>query len=216
LNPDGSFLYTPNPNFNGTDSFTYRAFDGTMYSAPATATLTVAPVPDVASVVVNGGADQRSKVTEVTVTFDMEVDAALLATAFTLTRPADGAAVGTIAVATQVVGGRTVAALRFSGANTEFGSPADGRWTLAVDKARVKSLTGVEMAAHSTFALHRLFGDVNGDAAVSGFDYNRFRLAYGSVAGDAAYRADLDFDGNGAISGLDYNRFRTRFGSSLP
>ena len=28
LNADGSFVYTPNANFNGTDSFTYKANDG--------------------------------------------------------------------------------------------------------------------------------------------------------------------------------------------
>ncbi|MGE0607077.1 MAG: DUF4347 domain-containing protein, partial [Pirellulales bacterium] len=32
LNADGSFSYTPNANFNGTDSFTYRANDGTATS----------------------------------------------------------------------------------------------------------------------------------------------------------------------------------------
>ena len=30
LNANGSFTYTPNANFNGTDSFTYRASDGTL------------------------------------------------------------------------------------------------------------------------------------------------------------------------------------------
>ena len=29
LNADGSFTYTPDANFNGTDSFTYTANDGT-------------------------------------------------------------------------------------------------------------------------------------------------------------------------------------------
>ncbi len=28
LNADGSFSYTPDANFNGTDSFTYKANDG--------------------------------------------------------------------------------------------------------------------------------------------------------------------------------------------
>jgi hypothetical protein len=34
-NVDGSFTYTPNPNFNGTDTFTYTASDGIASSAPA-------------------------------------------------------------------------------------------------------------------------------------------------------------------------------------
>ena len=45
-NPDGSFTYMPNANFNGTDSFTYRAFDGQEYSDLATVTLMVNAVND--------------------------------------------------------------------------------------------------------------------------------------------------------------------------
>jgi RHS repeat-associated protein len=41
LNADGSFSYTPNTGFTGTDTFTYRAFDGTGYSAPATVAIAV-------------------------------------------------------------------------------------------------------------------------------------------------------------------------------
>lgn len=41
LNGDGSFSYTPNAGFAGTDSFAYRAFDGALYSNSATITLTV-------------------------------------------------------------------------------------------------------------------------------------------------------------------------------
>lgn len=45
LNPDGSFAYTPTDWFAGTDSFTYRASDGTSMSAPATVTIEVAWIP---------------------------------------------------------------------------------------------------------------------------------------------------------------------------
>ena len=41
LNPDGSFAYAPNANFNGIDTFTYRASDGTNLSNIATVTVTV-------------------------------------------------------------------------------------------------------------------------------------------------------------------------------
>jgi LPXTG-motif cell wall-anchored protein len=41
LNGDGSFTYTPNPGFVGTDSFTYTASDGEATSNPATVTITV-------------------------------------------------------------------------------------------------------------------------------------------------------------------------------
>ena len=46
LNPDGSFTYTPEINFNGSDSFTYVANDGQADSALTTVTLTVNPVND--------------------------------------------------------------------------------------------------------------------------------------------------------------------------
>jgi hypothetical protein len=42
----GDFTYTPNANANGADSFTYRVFDGTAYSSPATVTVAIAPVND--------------------------------------------------------------------------------------------------------------------------------------------------------------------------
>jgi VCBS repeat-containing protein len=41
LLPDGTFTYTPNQNFAGTDSFTFTAKDGAESSVPATATIHV-------------------------------------------------------------------------------------------------------------------------------------------------------------------------------
>ncbi|MDQ7250101.1 beta strand repeat-containing protein [Dongia sedimenti] len=41
LAADGTFTYTPSTNFNGTDSFTYRANDGTANGNTATVTITV-------------------------------------------------------------------------------------------------------------------------------------------------------------------------------
>ena len=46
LGKDGSFTYTPNANFSGVDSFTYRANDGTASSNLATVTINVNPVND--------------------------------------------------------------------------------------------------------------------------------------------------------------------------
>jgi VCBS repeat-containing protein len=44
LNTNGGFVYTPATNFNGVDSFTYRASDGQLTSALATVNLQVTPV----------------------------------------------------------------------------------------------------------------------------------------------------------------------------
>jgi hypothetical protein len=46
LNVDGTFTYTPNPDFHGVDSFTYVANNGRSDSNEATATINVAPVND--------------------------------------------------------------------------------------------------------------------------------------------------------------------------
>ena len=47
LNADGSYTYTPNANFHGTDTFTYKADDGYTKSPAATVTITVTGVNDV-------------------------------------------------------------------------------------------------------------------------------------------------------------------------
>ena len=55
LNADGSFEYTPNPNFNGSDSFTYTVSDGEL-SDTGTVNITVTAVND-APVAVNDSGD---------------------------------------------------------------------------------------------------------------------------------------------------------------
>ena len=46
LNQDGSFTYTPDPDFNGGDSFTYQASDGQLASEPVPVSLTIEAVND--------------------------------------------------------------------------------------------------------------------------------------------------------------------------
>ena len=46
IGSDGSFNYTPDANFNGSDNFTYRASDGTAESNIATVTITIDAVND--------------------------------------------------------------------------------------------------------------------------------------------------------------------------
>ncbi len=61
FNPNGSYIYTPTANYNGADSFTFTASDGTSTSNTATVSLTITPVndapvanPDAASVTAGG------------------------------------------------------------------------------------------------------------------------------------------------------------------
>lgn len=46
LHPDGSFDYTPDANFFGSDSFAYKASDGSLYSETVMVALSVSPVND--------------------------------------------------------------------------------------------------------------------------------------------------------------------------
>ncbi|GAA4369483.1 Ig-like domain-containing protein [Nocardioides caricicola] len=55
LNANGTFSYTHNGSETTTDSFTYRANDGTVNSGPTTVTITVTPVDDGAPVGVDDG-----------------------------------------------------------------------------------------------------------------------------------------------------------------
>jgi VCBS repeat-containing protein len=46
LNPNGTFIYTPQANFNGYDSFTYNATDGVLFSLPAVVRIYVTSIND--------------------------------------------------------------------------------------------------------------------------------------------------------------------------
>ena len=60
LNDDGSFTYNPATNFNGTDSFTYKANDGTNDSNIATVTITVNPLIIQVTLDIKPGSDPNS------------------------------------------------------------------------------------------------------------------------------------------------------------
>jgi VCBS repeat-containing protein len=51
VNPDGTFTYTPDPNYNGPDSFTYTITDATGDASTATANITVDAVDDIPAAV---------------------------------------------------------------------------------------------------------------------------------------------------------------------
>jgi hypothetical protein len=180
----------------------------------------VGTAPTVPGFAINGGAQQRSRVTTVDVRFSTIVTfAGPVASAFAFTRNGGGALGGFSATA-NVVNGVTVVTLNnFTGAETEFGSLADGRFTLTVLAIQV-SAGGVNMASNVTFTdangLLRYFGDVNGDRTVNGLDLGFFRNAFGTQAGDTNYLSYFDLNADGVINGFDLGQFRTRFGTMLP
>jgi len=93
LNADGSFIYTPNANYNGPDSFTYKASDGSLESSIATVTITVNAVNNAPSAA--NDAFSTSEDTQLVAAApgvlgnDTDVDSALL-TAVLVTTPQHG------------------------------------------------------------------------------------------------------------------------------
>ncbi|HTK74159.1 MAG TPA: dockerin type I domain-containing protein [Gemmataceae bacterium] len=185
------------------------------------------PGLQVSSVVVDGGAAQRSRVTDLAVTFTgLATLPANPATAFQLTRVGPEGSTGDVTLAVDLSAStatQSIARLTFSGALTEFGSLTDGLYRLTILSAKVSgSSQPLDGDANGTAGgdftldLHRLYGDVNGDKAVNGLDLAELRKAFGASAADANYRSDLDFNGDGAINGSDLAAFRSRFGTILP
>ncbi len=90
LNPDGSFLYAPTTNYNGVDSFTYRASDGLATSNTALVTIVVTAIND--APVANDDSVATGEDTQVTgnvLTNDTDVDGNTL-TATIVSGPSHG------------------------------------------------------------------------------------------------------------------------------
>ena len=93
LSPNGSFTYTPAANFNGTDSFTYSASDGTAVSDVATVTIAVTAVNDAPVAVPDAEAtteDATEAVTGNVLANDTDVDGGQSLTATLVAGPATG------------------------------------------------------------------------------------------------------------------------------
>ena len=180
--------------------------------------------PHVTSVAVNDGTSgQHSMVNSLTVTFDSTVSFSGGATAaFTLSR-IGGSALG-FGATPSVIGGVTVVTINnFTGPDTYSGGGSswlqDGRYSLSIAANQVTTAGG-QLTGQTTFTdadgLFRMFGDVNGDQTVNGFDFASFKNAFGTAVGDANYLSSLDYDGDGVINGLDFGQFKSRFGTMLP
>ncbi|HTK78027.1 MAG TPA: choice-of-anchor Q domain-containing protein [Gemmataceae bacterium] len=183
----------------------------------------------VASVVTNGGATQRSRVTDLTINFNSVVTLpANPASAFSLVNTTVGPnAVVTLSV--DLSGStptQTVAKLSWAGTGpvTEFGSLIDGNYTLTILGSQITGEGGMQLDGNgdgtpggdnvSTF--YRLYGDVDGNKTVNGTDLGTFRTAFGTTSADAGYVAALDWNNDGVINGTDLGQFRSRFGVILP
>jgi VCBS repeat-containing protein len=95
VNANGTFSYTPNPDFNGTDSFSFRANDGALDSNVAAVSLTVHPVND--APVATGGAAGGNEDTVITGTVSAsDIDNSPAQSTFALVGVNGGAAHGSV------------------------------------------------------------------------------------------------------------------------
>ncbi|MBX7105629.1 MAG: right-handed parallel beta-helix repeat-containing protein, partial [Gemmataceae bacterium] len=174
----------------------------------------VQPAAKIASVVINNGDAQRSRVTKITVNFDQLVTFAdSPVAAFKLKRQSDNAYVGLTAAVNN--GATTSVDLTFNDAGAEFGSLTDGRYTLSVLAAPAGNFDGngdgtagddyTLVGDPATNKLFRLFGDADGSGQVNASDFLAFRLAFLSSS------STFDFNGNGQVDAGDLLQFRLRF-----
>lgn len=177
---------------------------------------------------VNGGAIQRSRVTEIIVTFSGAVSPSGFSGVgdIKLTRyvSTPSGTVGTIVQtgATGANGLITVSqpgptnqlALTFSNADAssvtdgvEYQSLSDGRWELTIPSAG--SYASGQPFAPSPPVIHRLFGDIDGNTTVDGTDFGFFP-PFGAVVNNP-----FDWDNNSDFGGGDFGEFGNRFGLTL-
>ena len=191
-----------------------RFLDGTVDIGAFESDVDIA-IPTVESIVINDGDAQRSMVDAIAVNFSEEVNVS--ASDFILQNTDTGVNV-TPDVSTQVIDGKTVATLAFSGDGIFGGSLADGNYRLTVLDSITDSSGKVldgdrngEVGGNATDEFFRLFGDINGDRTVNIIDFFHFRNAFGNGESDERF----DFNGDGVINILDFFQFRSRVGLSI-
>ena len=86
----GAFQYTPDANYNGSDSFTFKAYDGTVYSNIATIDITVSAINDIP--VVSDASVSTATDTEMIGTLNgTDADAGTILNYSVVTSPTNGA-----------------------------------------------------------------------------------------------------------------------------
>ncbi len=141
LAANGTFTYTPAPDFNGTDSFTYTASDGTAVSNVATVTITVTAVND-APMAVNDTASttEETAVSGAVLGNDLDVEPGTTLTAALDAGPANG----TVTLAANGTFTYTPAA-NFSGTDSFTYTASDGAAVSNVATVTI-TVTGVNDA----------------------------------------------------------------------
>ncbi len=192
--------------------------------------LAVLDLAEVAAIQVGDGSLQRSRVDQIEVKFDGEVE--FTADAFSVVqRHVDGqeATAVDFNVTSQTVDGQTVVIFSFFGSQTRAGGALiDGNYMLTIDGAKVTrnrialdgDMDGVA-GGDSRFGdsesdeFFAFYADVDGNRVVDVEDFGVFRDAYGTLEGDENHRREFDVNADAVINLSDFAEFRRRFGSNL-
>ncbi|MGC4031738.1 MAG: proprotein convertase P-domain-containing protein [Tepidisphaeraceae bacterium] len=185
----------------------------------------------VASVVLDDGTVQRSRIRTIDVTVSGTVTTGNIASgAFTLTQTAGSASSPTIyAWGVSVLGvstpaaGQTKISLGFTGSGLVNGSLADGRYNLLIDGSKITNSTGGLLdAANSgtpgstrTVSFYKLYGDIDGNATVNFNDFLQFQAAFGTTTSSSTFLPGFDYDNNSTIDFSDFLPFQASFGTTV-
>ncbi|WP_167546552.1 reprolysin-like metallopeptidase [Stieleria maiorica] len=187
----------------------------------------IAHRPQLKTIAVGDGSEQRSTVSELVVTFDTEVLAA--ESAFELINRSTQAVITSLDISSVVVDRKTRVTITFDPGDSivTMGGGAhsldDGNYQLTINAAQITAVdSGLTMSENVIFgdeavdAFFRFYGDSDGDRDVDGQDYGRFGAAFLKTLSEPGYRTEFDSDGDGDVDGQDYGRFGTRFLKTLP
>jgi uncharacterized repeat protein (TIGR03803 family) len=183
---------------------------GGIFELPSVATV----APEITSFTVNGGAAQRSMVTQATVVFNQSVN--LATGAISIVQRTTGSGTPTPITFVQSSTDNTTWNLTFPGYTG--GSLPDGIFDLTVTAADVTSVSTPTLAmtgGNQISTFDRLFGDIDGNGIVNNADYFQFKKAFGQLTGGPTFNAAFDYDANGVINNADYFQFKKRFGQQI-
>ncbi|MBX7104565.1 MAG: hypothetical protein K1X57_10825 [Gemmataceae bacterium] len=202
----------------GSESFTVsllHASSGQSLGAMSSAkvTLTDNDPATITAVTIGDGSTQRSRITQLSVTFSEPVTfPGGAAAAFLIHRTGPGATIGDIGFQAQVNGNTVTLLPDNSGLSLDAGSLPDGNYTWTIVGSQIAGLSGpIDAdgdglpAGDRIVLLHRLFGDVDGDRTVTNVDFLAFRLSL--LSNNPAF----DADGDGQVNATDFLQFRLRF-----
>ncbi len=172
---------------------------------------------------------QRSRVTDVALTFDSHVTFVggdvNAAAAFTLNRVSPNFGSVTLSASVNNAGPGTITTLSFIGGVVDNVSLSDGRYALhglasqftgaGIDGTGPgDTIAGDDYEYDQTptpspldlLKIFRLFGDITADGTVAANDFIQFRLALGGTT------FGFDFDNDGAVAASDFIQLRLRLG----